>query len=87
MVDKDKPTASLAAPDREAAAVSADTPPPARGRRCPICEGPLIDHGYENPHKAGAHHCNQCGACWASGMRELREGHPGPKTPEAFEAR
>ena len=89
MAEKDDPKgAAAAAPTLEATAAVAESPPGKSRRRCPLCNSELIDHGYDNPHKAGAHHCSnpECGACWASGMRELREGHPGPKMPETVEA-
>ena len=39
---------------------------------CPNCNGPLIEHGDENPVKAGAKHCNACGICWAPGLKHPR---------------
>lgn len=42
------------------------------GRACPDCKGPLVQHGDENPFKAGCWHCDQCGACWLPGIREKR---------------
>lgn len=44
--------------------------------RCPTCHDELIKHGDENPFKVGAWHCNGCGACWASGFKRMRDGHP-----------
>lgn len=45
---------------------------------CPHCRGELIKHDDRNPAKAGASHCNNCGACWAPGLREMRANHPPP---------
>ncbi len=78
MADKDEKYGAAT----EATVAAAESPPGKGRHRCPTCNGELIDHGYDNAYKAGAHHCNTCGSCWASGMRELREGHPGPKAPE-----
>lgn len=39
---------------------------------CPNCHGELVKHGDENRHKAGASHCNSCGACWKPGLHEQR---------------
>lgn len=41
-------------------------------KMCPKCKGLLIKHGDENPYKAGAWHCNDCGTCWAPGIKEPR---------------
>lgn len=46
--------------------------PRAESRRCPNCRAHLIPHGDDNPHKAGAWHCNGCGTCWAPGLRHPR---------------
>ena len=54
-----------------------------RTRLCPNCKGELVKHGDENPHKAGAYHCNQCGVCWAPGLRTVRAGSQVPKGWEA----
>ena len=81
MADTDNPRVT------EATAAVAESPPGRSRRRCPLCQGELIDHGDENPYKKGAHHCNSCGSCWASGMREQREGHMPPLAPEPFEAK
>ena len=40
---------------------------------CPHCGADLIPHGTENPHTAGAVHCNGCGCCFQDG--EQRPGH------------
>lgn len=50
----------------------------AGGPVCPNCRGELIKHDDANPFKAGASHCNTCGACWAPGLREIRDNHPAP---------
>lgn len=49
-----------------------------RARLCPNCKAELIKHSDLNPFKAGCSHCNNCGACWAPGLKELRLGHPAP---------
>ena len=48
---------------------------------CRICGGTLLRHGAGDPAKEGAYHCNGCGACWASGIRQMRDGHPEPAHP------
>ncbi len=49
-----------------------------RTRLCPHCKGELVKHGDENPHKAGAYHCNNCGTCWAPGLRAPMPGSTAP---------
>ncbi len=49
-----------------------------KARLCPNCKAELVRHGDANPFKAGCSHCNNCGACWAPGLKEQRSGHPAP---------
>lgn len=51
--------------------------------RCPNCRSVLLRHGAGDPAKEGSYHCNGCGACWAPGIREIREGHPAPTSAVA----
>jgi len=46
----------------------------ARGgtKHCPTCNGPLVEHGDDNPLKAGAYHCDHCGICWAHDLKAPR---------------
>lgn len=50
----------------------------AGGPVCPNCKGALVKHDDRNPAKAGCSHCSTCGACWAPGLKKLRDGHPAP---------
>lgn len=85
-VDKEEATlaAEISAAHAAKAAEQADKDALAAARAvaeapvCPNCRGELIKHNDASPHKAGASHCNTCGACWAPGLRELRAGHPAP---------
>ena len=43
-----------------------------KAKLCPTCNGELVKHGDENPFKAGCSHCNQCGTCWAPGLKHPR---------------
>ena len=44
--------------------------------KCPHDGAELIEHGADNPFKAGAFHCNACGCCmYADGSR--RDGNAG----------
>ena len=54
----------------EREAIKADAAPGAK--LCPNCNGVLIEHGDENPFKIGAKHCDNCGICWASGLKSPR---------------
>lgn len=42
---------------------------------CPHDGAQLVQHGPENPHKAGAWHCSECGCCFLNNA--LRDGHAG----------
>lgn len=55
--------------ERDLAEASKEDP---KARLCPNCNGEMVKHGPENPHKAGAWHCSQCGGCWRG--NHLREG-------------
>lgn len=50
----------------------------ASDRLCPHCHAEMVKHSDADPIKAGAWHCNGCGACWAPGLKRMREGHPAP---------
>jgi ribosomal protein L37AE/L43A len=43
-----------------------------KAKLCPACNGELVKHGDANPYKAGAYHCNDCGTCWAPGLKAPR---------------
>jgi ribosomal protein L37AE/L43A len=49
-----------------------------QAKLCPNCNGEMVKHGPANPYKAGSWHCNQCGACWAPGLKHMRDNHPQP---------
>ena len=55
--------------ERELAEATKEDP---KSKLCPNCNGELIKHGDANPHKAGAYHCDQCGICWAPGLKHPR---------------
>lgn len=67
---------AVARAERELAEASKER---VNSRLCPNCNGELVKHGDANPHKAGASHCDNCGACWAPGLKEMREGHAAPE--------
>lgn len=82
--DEAKLAAEISAEHAEKAVEQADKDETAARRAeaggpvCPNCKGALVKHTDENPAKAGCSHCNQCGACWAPGLKKLRDGHPAP---------
>lgn len=55
--------------DRQLAEATKEDP---KAKLCPTCNGELIAHGYANSFKAGCHHCNTCGVCWAPGLKAPR---------------
>jgi ribosomal protein L37AE/L43A len=63
--------------ERELAEATKEDP---KARLCPNCNAEMVKHGPENPHKAGAWHCSNCGACWQPRGSKLvpRDGHPQP---------
>lgn len=63
--------------ERDLAEATKENP---KARLCPNCNGEMVRHGPGN--KEGAWHCNQCGACWSPGLREIRAGHPAPNRTE-----
>lgn len=48
------------------------TPTKGKAKTCPACKAELVQHGDENPFKAGAWHCNECGACWQPDLKAQR---------------
>jgi hypothetical protein len=76
--EKDLPPADPELTEAAHAAFEAQQTPAKAVAKCPSCGGKLVAHGPENPYKAGSWHCNDCGSCWAPGLREQREGHPAP---------
>jgi hypothetical protein len=44
--------------------------------RCPHDGSRMTRHSGADPRKAKAWHCNNCGCCWAPGVRALRAGTP-----------
>jgi ribosomal protein L37AE/L43A len=80
-VETAKANADLASAHAETATETAETAEHAAAdleakahgtRACPTCNAPLVKHGDENPFKAGAWHCDNCGTCWAPGLKTPR---------------